>query len=143
MACENINIAGARGIVCGIRRPRCSSCGRARADLECDAPITCKSRPRAPCRGDARVHLEQRRVFYVHLTLGDAIHVAVRPPGDALAVLQVVTLEAWFSKTGATCNRALCRGCAERVGALDLCPAHAREAKTGTAQAFQPERTGR
>lgn len=38
------------------------------------------------------------------------------------------SVEDWFEKTRATCNRAICARCAVRVGALDYCGPHGRQA---------------
>lgn len=117
--------------LCGSRpkRKRCSTpnCGNW-SELECDHPVTRKTKP-TPERGDARLHREHKRIFYVWHCEDDQVSVSQTAPGLQHPVLQHVTVEDWFAKTDATCNRPICRSCAVRVGELDYCGAHGRAVK--------------
>lgn len=123
-------------IVCGpVRRPKCSTLGcRRSAGLECDHPVERPADSEAlPKRGDARLHRERKVVFYVWSLVSvegvDHVTISTHQPGSRCSgVLQTVSVDDWFRKTMATCDRALCERCAVKVGSLDVCPEHAAAA---------------
>lgn len=119
------------GIACGHRRHRsCSTPGcRNDAPLSCDAPVT-RENPPKPKRGDTRLHRERKIVFEVLAIDEQREEVTVTQHGRR--TLQVVSIADWFRKSDATCDRPLCPGCATRVGEIDLCGPHAREATKET-----------
>jgi hypothetical protein len=120
------------GFICGSRQraPKCSTpgCNRS-ADLECDAPVE-RNGQRLPRRGDARLHREHSVVFYVWRLVSvegvDHVEVSTAQPGHH-GTRQTVSVDDWFRKTTATCDRPVCCSCAVRSGTLDLCAAHGRQ----------------
>lgn len=140
MRCTQIRIGNAVGFICtrGERRRRCS-CGNW-AELECDWPI--KKRGQAdrkwtPRIGDARVHLKQRRIYYVHEVRvhGKPMVLVAREPAGILHEPEGGIVECdwdhWFEALSATCNRAVCRRCrVSYKGRLDFCAAHGRQLAT-------------
>lgn len=133
MRCTPINLGrGMTGFVCGSRArlPKCSTPGcSGNGELECDAPVERKDPP-LPKRGDAGLHREHKIVFFVwSLTSVEGVdHVTISsaPPGHH-GTLQTVSVDDWFRKTTATCDKPVCRRCSQRVGDLDYCGAHARQ----------------
>jgi hypothetical protein len=123
------------GFICGPRRrsPKCSTpdCSRS-SELECDAPVARKDE-RLPRRGDARLHREHSVVFYVWQLVSvegvDHVEISTAQPGHH-GTRQTVSVDDWFRKTSATCDRPVCRRCAVRSGSLDLCAAHGRQQQT-------------
>lgn len=135
------------GVVCtsGRNYPKCSTPGcRNRAPLSCDAPVQ-RENPPAPKRGDTRLHKEHKLVFYVWAVEGDQVEISQSPlplPGQRRAhAPQKVSIADWFRKSDATCDRVLCPGCATKVGELDMCGPHAREATKELPAAAGEERT--
>ena len=76
--------------------------------------------------GDARVHLEHKRVFYVRMIHSDGtVSVSLVPPGSKeIRALRNVSVADWFLKTAPTCDEPVCARCAKQDGALDLCKEH-------------------
>jgi len=120
------------GIACG-RTPhkKCSTPGCTHhADKLCDHPI---ERNDPPKRGDVRLHREHRVLFHVWAVEGDAVTIAQQPPGSRCVHVQTVTRADWFAKSAATCDRPICSRCAVSAGPdRDICPPHARAAKSTT-----------
>ena len=128
MVCRPIRSPDVRalGFACGPahRRPKCSTPGcNGRGELECDAVV---ERPRtAPTRDDIRLHRKHQLPFRILSVDTGAGQVSVSRH-DGRGVLQVVTIDEWFAKTDATCDRPVCRRCAVSVGGLDYCGVHGR-----------------
>jgi hypothetical protein len=118
-------------ITCGSRGrlPSCSTPGcRGKGELSCDHAV---KRDKPPKAGDARLHRKHGVVFYIWAVEGDEVTLSTAPlpvPGQRRSpASQVVTLAELAERSAPTCDRAVCRGCAVRVGEIDLCGAHGRE----------------
>lgn len=123
---------GSHAIVCGggPRKRTCSTRGcRRKEAFTCDHPVE-REVPDAPVKGDARVHREHQRVFYIHLVHGNAtVTISQSPPGSReIRFPQTVDVTDWFAKTSPTCDEPVCVQCAGHLGALDLCAAHKPDA---------------
>jgi hypothetical protein len=128
MVCRTIRSPDGRalGVACGPkpRRPKCSTPGcNGRGELECDAVV---ERPReAPKRDDVRLHKKHQLPFRI-LAVDTAAGQVTVTRHDGGGALQAVSIDEWFSKTDATCDRPVCRRCAVSVGSLDYCGVHGR-----------------
>ncbi|HEX2882262.1 MAG TPA: hypothetical protein VHO25_22230, partial [Polyangiaceae bacterium] len=126
MRCTTYRHGDVTAVVCSSGRTRvCASCGAA-ATQECDHPVK-RPNPARPKRGDARVHREFQRVFYVHDVSPGLVTISTSERGSTRSPkTTTVTTENWFKKTSAMCNRPICKRCAVKSGELELCPPHAR-----------------